>query len=93
MRMRAPARILRKVPVRARRYGGGWVIKQRHKQTESPIGDKIMSNAIESVLVETRVFPPPERAAQGAAIPSMDAYNALCAVSYTHLTLPTTPYV
>ena len=72
-----------------------------------------MSNAIESVLVETRVFPPPERAAQGAAIPSMDAYNALCAqvendfdgfwagqardnltsVSYTHLTLPTTPYV
>ena len=38
-----------------------------------------MSNAIESVLVETRVFPPPERAAQGAAIPSMDAYNALCA--------------
>ena len=30
-----------------------------------------MSNAIESVLVETRVFPPPERAAQGAAIPSM----------------------
>ncbi|KAG0942819.1 hypothetical protein G6F31_014811 [Rhizopus arrhizus] len=79
MRMRAPARILRKVPVRARRYGGGWVIKQQHKQTESPIGDKIMSNAIESVLVETRVFPPPERAAQGAAIPSMDAYNALCA--------------
>ena len=38
-----------------------------------------MSNAIESVLVETRVFPPPERAAQGAAIPSMEAYNALCA--------------
>ena len=29
--------------------------------------------------METRVFPPPERAAQGAAIPSMDAYNALCA--------------
>src|SRR6478752_6144059 len=38
-----------------------------------------MSNAIQSVLVENRVFPPPERAAQGAAIPSMDAYNALCA--------------
>ena len=38
-----------------------------------------MSNAIQSVLVENRVFPPPERAAQGAAISSMDAYNALCA--------------
>ena len=38
-----------------------------------------MSNAIESVLVETRVFPPPERASQGASIPSMDAYKELCA--------------
>src|SRR3546814_213492 len=37
-----------------------------------------MSNTIESVLVETRVFPPPERAAQGARIGSMDAYRALC---------------
>ena len=31
-----------------------------------------------SVLVET-VFPPPERASQGASIPSMDAYKELCA--------------
>ncbi|MCJ9709022.1 acetyl-coenzyme A synthetase, partial [Bordetella hinzii] len=36
-----------------------------------------MSNAIQSVLVETRVFPPPERAVTGAAISGMDAYRAL----------------
>ena len=37
-----------------------------------------MSNSIESVLVETRVFPPPERATKGARIDSLDAYRALC---------------
>jgi acetyl-CoA synthetase len=37
-----------------------------------------MSNNIESVLVETRVFPPPEQAKQGARIDSMEAYRALC---------------
>ena len=36
-----------------------------------------MSNAIQSVLVENRVFPPPARAAEAAAISGMDAYNAL----------------
>ncbi|KAK84563.1 AMP-binding enzyme C-terminal domain protein, partial [Bordetella holmesii H620] len=36
-----------------------------------------MSNAIQSVLVETRVFPPPERAVKGATISGMDAYRAL----------------
>ncbi|MFQ1063530.1 acetate--CoA ligase [Bordetella trematum] len=37
-----------------------------------------MSNAIQSVLVENRVFPPPESAVKGAAISGMDAYRALC---------------
>ncbi|OZI24842.1 acetyl-coenzyme A synthetase [Bordetella genomosp. 7] len=37
-----------------------------------------MSNTIESVLVEKRVFPPSQRAAEGARIDSMDAYRALC---------------
>jgi acetyl-CoA synthetase len=37
-----------------------------------------MSNAIESVLVENRVFPPDERAQKGARISGMDAYKALC---------------
>jgi len=36
-----------------------------------------MSN-IESVLVENRVFPPPEQAVKSARISGMDAYNALC---------------
>ena len=36
-------------------------------------------SAIESVLVENRVFPPPESAVKGARISGMDAYNALCA--------------
>ena len=36
------------------------------------------SSAIESVLVENRVFPPPAAASQGARIPSMAAYEALC---------------
>lgn len=36
-----------------------------------------MSNAIESSMVENRVFPPPERAVQGAAIASLSAYEAL----------------
>ncbi|OZI59692.1 acetate--CoA ligase [Bordetella genomosp. 11] len=36
-----------------------------------------MSNAIQSVLVENRVFPPPQRASQGASIPSMEAYEKL----------------
>ena len=35
-------------------------------------------SAIESVLVETRVFPPPPAAVQGARIAGMAAYQALC---------------
>src|SRR3954470_15130880 len=35
-------------------------------------------NAIQSVLVENRVFPPPESAVRGARIAGMDAYLALC---------------
>ncbi len=37
------------------------------------------SSAIQSVLVENRVFPPDARAAQGARISGMEAYRALCA--------------
>jgi acetyl-CoA synthetase len=37
-----------------------------------------MSSNIESVLVESRVFPPPEAAVKSARISGMDAYNALC---------------
>ncbi|MDR0479808.1 MAG: acetate--CoA ligase [Burkholderiaceae bacterium] len=37
-----------------------------------------MSNAIESVLVENRVFPPDERTQKGARISGMAAYQALC---------------
>ncbi len=37
-----------------------------------------MSQAIESVLIETRVFEPPPAAVQGARIASMAAYQALC---------------
>jgi acetyl-CoA synthetase len=37
-----------------------------------------MSNAIESTLVETRVFPPSAQSVRGAAISGMDAYKALC---------------
>jgi acetyl-CoA synthetase len=36
------------------------------------------SSAIESVLVENRVFPPPAAASQGARISGMAAYEALC---------------
>jgi acetyl-CoA synthetase len=36
-----------------------------------------MSNAIQSVLVENRVFQPPQRASEGATIPSLDAYRKL----------------
>ena len=36
-----------------------------------------MSNAIESTLVESRVFPPPARAQDGASIAGLDAYKAL----------------
>ncbi|MCY7317689.1 MAG: acetate--CoA ligase [Ramlibacter sp.] len=35
-------------------------------------------SAIESILVENRVFPPPAAAVQGARISGMEAYNALC---------------
>eukprot|EP01034_Spumella_vulgaris_P036191 gene36191-44641_t len=35
-------------------------------------------SAIESVLVENRVFPPAEASVKGARISGMDAYNALC---------------
>src|SRR3546814_11359168 len=38
-----------------------------------------MSNEIESVLVENRVFPPFQNLVQGAAISGMDGYKALCA--------------
>jgi acetyl-CoA synthetase len=38
-----------------------------------------MSNNIESVLVENRVFPPAEAAVKSARISGMAAYNALCA--------------
>ena len=34
---------------------------------------------IETTLIENRVFPPPERAMQGARISGMPAYDALCA--------------
>ena len=34
--------------------------------------------AIESVLVENRVFPPSPASMQGARISGMDAYRALC---------------
>jgi acetyl-CoA synthetase len=37
-----------------------------------------MSSAIESVLVENRVFPPSEAAVKGARIAGMAAYEALC---------------
>jgi len=37
-----------------------------------------MSNVIESILVEKRVFPPPAQAVEGAAISGMQAYRALC---------------
>ncbi|HQR53466.1 MAG TPA: acetate--CoA ligase [Burkholderiales bacterium] len=36
-----------------------------------------MSTAIQSVMHENRVFPPPAEFAKNAAIPSMEAYNAL----------------
>jgi acetyl-CoA synthetase len=36
-----------------------------------------MSNAIQSVLVENRVFQPPQRASEGATIASLDAYRKL----------------
>ena len=36
-------------------------------------------SAIESVLVENRVFPPSEAIMKAARIPGMEAYNALCA--------------
>jgi acetyl-CoA synthetase len=36
-----------------------------------------MSTAIQSVMQETRIFPPPAAFAKDAAIPSMEAYNAL----------------
>ena len=36
------------------------------------------SGAIESVLVENRVFPPSEASMAGARIKGMDAYQALC---------------
>ncbi|SDP83437.1 acetyl-coenzyme A synthetase [Rhodoferax sp. OV413] len=37
------------------------------------------SSAIESVLIENRVFPPSEAAVKAARISGMDGYNALCA--------------
>ena len=37
------------------------------------------STAIESVLVENRVFSPSEATVKAARISGMDAYNALCA--------------
>ncbi|MGE0329672.1 MAG: acetate--CoA ligase [Ramlibacter sp.] len=40
-------------------------------------------SAIESVLVENRVFPPAEASVKGARISGMDAYNALCSEAAT----------
>jgi acetyl-CoA synthetase len=37
------------------------------------------SSAIESVLVENRVFPPSEATVKSARISGMEGYNALCA--------------
>lgn len=39
------------------------------------------SSAIESVLVENRVFPPSEAVVKAARISGMDGYNALCAAA------------
>jgi acetyl-CoA synthetase len=36
-----------------------------------------MSTAIQSVMHESRIFPPPAEFSKGAAVPSMEAYNAL----------------
>ncbi|MDO9165807.1 acetyl-coenzyme A synthetase N-terminal domain-containing protein, partial [Rhodoferax sp.] len=36
-------------------------------------------SAVESTLVENRVFPPSEAFAKAARISGMDGYNALCA--------------
>ena len=41
------------------------------------------ASTIESVLVENRVFPPDERAQNGARIASMAAYDALCKEAQT----------
>ena len=38
-----------------------------------------MSSTIESVLSETRVFPPPAEFVRTANVPGMAAYHALCA--------------
>ena len=38
-----------------------------------------MSSTIESVLQESRIFPPSPDAVRGANISGMDAYRALCA--------------
>nr|WP_315204077.1 acetate--CoA ligase [uncultured Albidiferax sp.] len=42
-----------------------------------------MSSAIESVLIENRVFPPSEAIQKSARISGMDGYNALCAEAAT----------
>nr|WP_315229688.1 acetate--CoA ligase [uncultured Albidiferax sp.] len=42
-----------------------------------------MSSAIESVLIENRVFPPSEAMQKSARISGMDGYNALCAEAAT----------
>jgi acetyl-CoA synthetase len=42
-----------------------------------------MSNAIESILVENRVFPPPAAMQQSARISGMPAYEALCKAAET----------
>ena len=42
-----------------------------------------MSTAIESILVENRVFPPPEAAMKAARISGMPAYDALCKAAET----------
>ena len=39
----------------------------------------VPSSAIESVLIENRVFPPGDAMVKGARISGMAAYNALCA--------------
>ena len=42
-----------------------------------------MSSSIESILQETRVFPPPAALTKTANIPGMDAYRAMCAEAET----------
>ena len=52
-----------------------FVVNSRKKPMSAP------ASAIESVLVENRVFPPAEATVKSARISGMDGYNALCAAA------------